>query len=69
MNFITWMLKMGRMDFTADERVVPPCYYQAQLSAQQAQKHTSGAKVSMSLKRYNWNVKCFHFHTISLVLG
>lgn len=24
MNFITWMLKTRRMDFTADERVVPP---------------------------------------------
>lgn len=33
MNFITWMLKMGRMDFTADERVVPPCYCQADHSS------------------------------------
>lgn len=33
MNFITWMLKMGRMDFIADERVAPPCYHQADLSS------------------------------------
>lgn len=73
MNFITWMLKMGRMDFIADERVAPPCYHQADLSSVHSRdgfdRNTSGAKVSMFLKRDNWNVKYFHFHTISLVLG
>lgn len=64
---------MGRMEFIADERVVPPVTTR-QSGAQRAAGTGLTAtlfwvKTSMFLKRCNRNMKYFPFHTISLALG